>query len=197
MSEGFALYPLGMNWADDSKHGQWRDRFGGYGKVGITVDASRVLSEVPKTSRQPSETHAGLVTSLKSFGDFDLTLKMKTIRQLRTPSPNPWEMAWVLWHYTDPTHFYYLILKTNGWELGKEDPAYPGNQRFLITQSSPSFRPGPWYSVHIRQVGRRITIWVGRTKLGTFTDYQRPYRRGSLGLYCEDSQVEFDDVLVR
>jgi hypothetical protein len=186
-----------MNWVDGSRHGRWLDRFGGYGKVGISVDGSRVLSEFPKASRHPSETHAGLVTSLRTFGDMDLTLRMKTIRQLRTPSPNPWEMAWILWHYTDYTHFYYLILKTNGWELGKEDPAYPGNQRFLITQSSPSFRPGPWYSVHIRQVGNRITIWVGRKRLRSFTDHQRPYRRGSLGLYCEDSQVEFGNVLVR
>src|SRR3989442_11382610 len=33
-SEGFALYPLGMNWADKSTHGRWRDRFGGNRKGG-------------------------------------------------------------------------------------------------------------------------------------------------------------------
>ena len=196
LEDGFASLPLGMNWADGSRHGNWRDQFGGYGKVGITLDGTHVQASSPKASKSPSETHAALVTSLVSFGDVDITVKMKTIKQLRTPRPNPWEMAWVLWHYTDDVHFYYVILKTNGWELGKEDPAYPGNQRFLITDSSPAFRPGTWYVVHIQQVGASINVWVGGTKLGSFTDRQRPYTWGSLGLYCEDSYVGFANVLV-
>ena len=32
--------------------------------------------------------------------------------------------------------------------------------------------------------------------LGTFTDQDRPYLHGSLGLYGEDSEVHFDNVLV-
>src|SRR5947208_2148623 len=143
-----------------------------------------------------SDVHAPLVKSRRTFGNVDITLSIKTIKQLRTPRPNPWEMAWVLWHYTDDVHFYYLVLKTNGWELGKEDPAYPGAQRYLITRSSPRFKPGVWYSVHIRQIGRVITVWVGRTKLGAFWDRQRAYLSGSLGLYCEDSRVAFDDVKI-
>jgi hypothetical protein len=196
LSDGFALLPLGMNWVDDSTHGNWRDVYGGYGKQGVAFDGSKVLAASPKASVRPSETHAALATSLLAFGNVDITLKMKTVKQLRTPRPNTWEMAWVLWHYTDDVHFYYLVLKTNGWELGKEDPAYPGNQRFLITRSSPRFRPGTWYAVHIKQVGSTIKVWVGRTWLGSFTDRQRPYTWGKLGLYCEDSHVEFDNVKV-
>jgi len=196
LKDGFASLPLGMGWWDGSRHGNWRDRFGGFGKVGISVDGSRVQASVPRASKNPGETHAALVTSLVSFGDVDITVKMKTVKQLRMPRPNPWEMAWVLWHYADDVHFYYVILKTNGWELGKEDPAYPGNQRFLITDSSPTFHPGTSYVVHIEQVSASITVWVGGTKLGSFTDRERPYTWGSLGLYCEDSYVEFASVLV-
>jgi hypothetical protein len=196
LSEGFALLPVGMNWVDDSTHGKWRDVYGGYGKQGIAVDGTRVFAASPKASTRPSETHAGLATSLLAFGNANITLKIKTVKQLRTPTPNPWEMAWVLWHYTDDAHFYYIVLKTNGWELGKEDPAYPGNQRFLITRSSPRFRPGAWYNLHVRQVGNVIKVWVGRTWLGSYTDQQQPYTFGKLGLYCEDSHAEFDNVKV-
>jgi hypothetical protein len=196
LKDGFALLPVGMGWWDGSKHGNWRDRFGGFGKVGISVDGSRVQASVPRASKNPGETHAALVTSVKSFGNMDVTVKMKTIKQLRSPHPNPWEMAWVLWHYTDDVHFYYVVLKTNGWELGKEDPAYRGNQRFLLTQSYPKFQTGVWYVLHIRQVGPTITVWVGKTLLGSYTDQDRPYTVGSLGLYCEDSYVHFDNVLV-
>ena len=85
--------------------------------------ADKALAEQPKTSRWSGEAHSALVTSLKTFGDMEVTLKVKTAKQLRTPRPNSWEMGWVLWHYTDNLHFYYLMLKTNGWELGKEDPS--------------------------------------------------------------------------
>ena len=51
--------------------------------------------------------------------------------------------------------------------------------------------------MHIRQIGASITVWVGQTRLGSFTDRQRPYTVGSLGLYSEDSKVEFDNVMVK
>ena len=31
----------------------------------------------------------------------------------------------MLWRFLDDNHFYYLVLKPNGWEIGKADPAYP------------------------------------------------------------------------
>ena len=196
LKDGFALTPLGMRWRDGTRHRNWKDQFGGYGKVGISRDRSKVQASIPKVSRDRGETHAALVTSLVSFGDADITVRIKTARQLRVPQPNPWEMGWVLWHYTNDAHFYYVILKQNGWELGKEDPAYPGNQRFLVTDAYPKFRVGTWYTVHIRQVGATITVWVDGAYLGTFTDQDRPYLHGSLGLYGEDSEVHFDNVLV-
>jgi hypothetical protein len=113
-----------------------------------------------------------------------MTANILTRHQLRTPVPNPWEVAWVLWHYTDDTHFYYLALKPNGWELGKEDPAYPGAQRYLATGSDRKFPIGSWYSTTIVQRGAVIT----------FTDGQRPYRSGHAGLYNEDADVRFDRI---
>jgi hypothetical protein len=184
-------------WADGSNHGRWHSTYNGYGFNGIALDGTKVLVERPKQSTRPGVTHAGLVTSRTSYGDTDLTVRVRTVKQLRLPTPNSWEVAWTLWHYSDDAHFYYLALKPNGWELGKEDPAYPGAQRYLRTSSSPRFAVGRWHTMRVRQVGNVITVWGDGTRLTSFRDRQRPYRSGHVGLYNEDSLVHFDTVSVR
>ena len=116
---------------------------------------TRCCSSSPWPATSPAETHASLVTGPVAVGDMTLEVSSTTTRQLRTGSaPNPWEVAWVLWHYSDNVHFYYFVAKPNGWELGKADPAYPGAQRFLATGSSPSFPIGPWYRVRMSRPAR-------------------------------------------
>ena len=142
-------------------------------------------------------THGGLVTTLEQFDDIDVTAQLRTERQLRPQAPNPWEVAWLVWQYTDDHHFYSIVLKPNGWELGKEDPAYPAAQRFLATGTTPSFPIGVQHTVRVRQVGNEISVWANGTLLTTYADTERPYRRGSIGLYTEDAHVYFDTVVVR
>ncbi|MEW1914393.1 family 16 glycoside hydrolase [Kitasatospora sp. NPDC085895] len=174
-------------WPGGTVHGPWRVVFDGEGSVG-TDDGT--VSLKPRRPVLPSETHAALVVSVDSQGDFDYRLQMRTVEQLRRPDPNSWEVAWVVWHYTDPQHFYYLALKPTGWELGKEDPAYPGAQRFLAT-GPPAYPIGPWYDVEIRQAGPTMSVVVEDRPLVTFTDKERPYPEGSVGLYSEDAHAEF------
>lgn len=197
LRDGFEALPFGADWQDGSAHGRWRAVFNGHGAVGIERDGSHTLMQRPLAAASASETHAALVTTAATFGDLDLSLRMRTLRQLRTPAPNPWEVAWVLWHHTTHTSFYYLVLKPNGWELGKADAAYPGAQRFLATGTSPSFPVGSWNKVRVRQEGATIRAWANDQLLVTFTDRERPLRRGSVGLYNEDAHVRFDDVVVR
>lgn len=196
-TDGFATLPLGTGWTDGSVHGNWRSDYDGYGSTGTALDgATQVLSESPEASTSPSESHAALVTSVPTFGDLNATVSLRTVQQLRTPTPNPWEVGWFLWHYTDDTHFYYLILKPNGWELGKEDPAYPGDQRFLATSAAPSFGVGSWHTVRVEQIGATITVWGDGEQLTSFTDTQRPYLSGAVGLYDEDATVHFTHLAV-
>ena len=177
-------------WPDGTVHGPWLAVFDGDGTSGSDGDTI-VLR--PRRSVVDFETHAALVVSVASYRDVDLDLRMRTVAQLRRPRPNPWEVAWVVWDYTDNDHFYYLALKPNGWELGKRDPAYPGGQRFLAT-GSPAFPPGPWYSVHVAQRGTTTTVRVGDDVLRVETDRQRPYTSGRVGLYTEDAEAEFDSI---
>ncbi|MGI5527604.1 hypothetical protein ACQEVX_09325 [Streptomyces syringium] len=110
-------------WAEGSVHGPWRSVFDGHGD-NVGSDTALTLSPMP--SRVPEETHAGLIVSTAVYTDVDFRSRMRTVAQLRVPRPNPWEVPWLVWAYTDPEHFYYITLKPNGWELGKRDPAYPG-----------------------------------------------------------------------
>jgi hypothetical protein len=95
----------------------WRVVYDGYGKVGVekAETGQQVHYLSPMRPERPEETHAALKLSTKSYRDLQLTMRVRTIRQLRQRStPNPWETAWVIWHYQDDQHFYYLTLKPNG-----------------------------------------------------------------------------------
>lgn len=213
-SDGFEALPLGTPWADGTVNGNWLSDYNGYGTNTIATDGSKVMSLSPKASTSPDLTHGGLVTTTKSFGDIDLTLRMKTVKQLRTPTPNPWETAWVIWNYEREGRFSYLALKTNGWEFGKSDntpldpagPActwpsyqnckYPGAQRFIATASSPTYPAGSWNTVRVRQVGAQVELWANGVLLTKFVDTENVLTSGKVGLYTEDAQVHFDDVKV-
>jgi hypothetical protein len=213
LQDGFESYPVSVPWADNSTHGAWRSLYSGYGTTSIETDGALVLSQSPLGSTRLDETHASLVVSETNVsGDFDFDVRMRTVQQLRTPAPNAWEVAWVVWHYTDEGHFYYFVPKPNGWELGKVDnsridpsgPAcfwpsyencrYAGAQRFLADSGSPSFPVGPWYQVRVQHRGDTMTISVDGRQVVSFTDNENPYRSGSIGLYNEDAHVHFDDV---
>ncbi|MGW2398219.1 family 16 glycoside hydrolase [Kitasatospora sp. NPDC001664] len=178
-------------WPEGSVHGPWVAVFNGEGTVGARGD---LLVLAPRPATVPDETHAALVVSTETRSDLTLSLGVRTAEQLRTPTPNTWETAWVVWHYTDPRHFYYLALKPTGWELGKEDPAYPGHQRFLAT-GPPQYPVGRWHTVEVRQRGDTVTVLVDRHRLVTFTDTERPYPEGRYGLYTEDARAEFRHVV--
>lgn len=180
-------------WADGSTHGRWLSVFNGHG-TNVGDDASLSLS--PKAAEDPGTTHAGLVVSTASYTDVRYAARMRTVKQLRTPHPNPWEVAWLVWAYTDPGHFYYITLKPNGWELGKRDPAYPGGQRFLATGKE-KYPVGDVYDVRVEQRGPVLAVSADGKPLVTFTDTERPYREGRVGAYTEDATVRFEEIASR
>lgn len=174
-------------WRDGTTHGRWRAVFDGQGMTG-TQNGTILLR--PRQPLSPGETHASLVVSRDFYHDVDYRVQLRTTTRLRRPTPNPWEVAWAVWSYTDQQHFYYLTLKPNGWELGKRDPAYPGGQRFLRT-GQPVFPPGRWYEVSVAQRGATLTVYVNGRRLTVQTDAERPYAAGAVGVYTEDAEADF------
>ncbi len=194
----------------DFPHPQWFDLecFDGFGRIAVLqCDGKDCLTLKPMTSTSAGETHAALTTSALGYEDFEATFTdVVTIEQLRErDAPNAWERAWLLWRFVDRRHFYYLILKDTGWELGKVDPAYRGGQRFLATADEPRFPVGLPNNVRIRQLGNAMTIFVDDEHLISFADNADPavggsaafYPAGRFGFYCEDAFVRFGGFSVR
>ncbi len=184
--------------ADSQNFGLWHSVFAGYGCNSIVnLPEGQAVSLKPMVSTSSGETHAGLVVGPSFSGDYIFETILKNQQQLRTgTAPNAWEVAWAFWNYTDNVHFYYFVVKPNGWELGKGDPAYAGAQRFLSSGSSPTFAIGQWHNIKITQKSNVITVAVNGAVLTTFTDNERPYLSGRIGLYTEDAHVYFKSAKV-
>ncbi|NYD22907.1 calcium-binding protein [Kineococcus aurantiacus] len=180
-------------WADGSAHGDWIAVYDGHGR---TSSRGTAITLSPAPASDPEQTHAGLVVSVRQYGDLDLRATVHTVRQLRTGSrPNPWEVGWLVWHYDAERRFYYFALKPNGWELGQVDPSATGGQRFLATGDAPVAGDRP-HDVRVRQLGATIDVWVDHAAVVSFTVPADPGVPGAVGLYSEDAEVRFSGLRV-
>ncbi|MDO4899620.1 hypothetical protein [Actinomyces sp.] len=181
----------GMNCSD------WRLVFDGYGAASCN---SQTVTLSPAVATRADETHAGLATSetvtVEAGRVTVCRATLLTRKQLRRGgAPNPWEVAWLLWSYQDNDHFYALVLKPNGWEVSKQNPAYPGKQQFLASGATPDFAVGRTYQVTVRvdttASGEVVTdIAVDGEDLVTISDTDAPYSFGPVAAYTEDAAIE-------
>lgn len=166
---------------------QWRTWWGNatFGATGVTLS-----STVPTT---PAETHSALVTTKQIWTNPTISFATTTLAQLRTGSaPNPWEVGWVMFRFRDLSDYYYFILKTNGYELGKKQGS--DAQVFLATGSLPALTVGTQRHVQVQVTGPRIRVSVDGAQVVDFTDPHPLSGAGSVGLYEEDSLVSFISV---
>jgi len=189
-------HPPGPCQPDGAAFGPWRSAFAGHGCTRVRTDGrTRWLEQRPAVARFPGDTLASLVTGPAFRAPMTVSAELATAGQLRRGgAPNSWEAAWLVWSYKDDARFYYFIPKPNGWELGKRDPAYPGGQRFLATGDLPVFPVGTWTTVRVFQEGSTIRVYADGALLAEFTDEERPYLSGRIGLYTEDAHVLFRNV---
>lgn len=180
-------------WADGETHGRWTALYNGYGR---TVGTDQQVLLEPKAATSADVTHGSLVHTTDSYTDADFEITVKTEEQVREGTPNVWEVGWVLWNFRDNDHFYAVALKPNGWEISKQDPEYPGSQRFLATGEDVTFPIGKEYRVKVEQNWPQMTVSVNGHILANVIDRERPYRGGSIGLYTEDARVRFMDLEV-
>lgn len=184
--------------ANQSGRARWYSIFNGYGRTSVTgTGAQLTIMLAPGRARTSHDTHAALVITKSWYQDFVAVTHVRTVRQLRRGAagqPNPWEVGWVVWHYTSNRHFYALTLEATGWVLSKQDPAYRGGERFLVSGKFPRFRIGVTHSVGIVQIGNQITISADGHRLTQYTDTQRPYLSGGFGVYSEDSLARFGHI---
>jgi hypothetical protein len=150
------------------------------------------LSSQPPTS--PDETHSALLTRSGTWGVQTFRYTATTLAQLRQGSPpNPWEVAWTMFHFRDLQDYYYFILKPNGFELGKKQGS--DQQIFLVTGDLPAAAVGQTRRIQVQAQGPRIQVFVDGSKIVDYVDPQ-PLGNGSVGLYEEDSQALFNSLSI-
>jgi hypothetical protein len=187
-----------------SPNGKWFNKYSGFGTAGtVNVSKNTVFYEKPKASKSPSETHAALTLTTQAYEDVQMQLKVKTNKQLRQNStPNPWEVAWIVWRYQDDWHHYYFIFKPNGVELGKkQNDNQAEEQIFLYTANEPLLKINQWNTWYLKMSGNHIEIWLGmadgsRQKVVNYYDNEPIVGPGKIGLYTEDASVQFDGVYI-
>lgn len=178
---------LGDNFSSFNSN-NWSYRWGAI----ATENGELSLKSQPPTTI--SETHSALVTSKKAGSNYRFETDVATLDQLRqNNSPNTWEIAWVLFRFQDLTRYYYFILKPNGFELGKKHGS--DGQIFLVTGENFKLELNKRYRWKILTKEANIQIFINEIKIIDYTDPD-PILNGSIGLYEEDSLVQFDNVLL-
>jgi Domain of Unknown Function (DUF1080) len=188
-----------------SPNGKWRGIGDGYGAMGVKTeeDGNNVFFINPKAPETKNATYSSLVTSVNNFSNFELTLNIRTDKQLRLHDPpNSWEAGWVFFRYGDPFHYYWLVVKSTGVELGKKDcnnciDLFRG-QIFLKQLETPTLQTGKWSTWNIQVIGNQIKVAIDGNQLIDYTDetMSDKLRGGAIALYTEDADVVYDNVYV-
>ncbi|KAJ5079501.1 hypothetical protein M0811_14482 [Anaeramoeba ignava] len=176
----------------------WEIEYTGYGS--ITFDQGKVTL-IPQASISSGETHAGLVLSKQTWAEFKVTVIAKTNSQLRTPTPNSWEVFWLFFNYKrigNEKETNYFILKTNGIELGTASETVA--QNFLETDSTPTINLGQNYQYTVEMKNGLLNIWIDSNLVIQDYDFiqSNPDKnlytfKGMIGLYTEDASVTISD----
>lgn len=194
-------YPLAYNFTQEgvpSQDGKWMMGYHGInpvnsndvGKCGVVVPAdagqpgipARVMqlypyslnNTTPKWGQVGHKTSASLVVTTQSWGDIELTIPMRTMKQLRYPTGDRWEVAWLMWHFNTAGykltekgahfHHYYITIYNDGTlEFGRKDNnTQTEHQYFLTPANTPKaiFTLGKFNLMKVRQIANHITIWI-------------------------------------
>ncbi|MDQ6723923.1 MAG: DUF1080 domain-containing protein [Thermoproteota archaeon] len=185
-----------------SPNGKWKTVYTGTGSTGVKdVNGSLVFYLKPNSSKSPGETHAALVKSIDKFCNFVIDFDMNVVKQLRenTP-PHSWESGWLIFRYTDKFHYYWIVLKPTGIELGKKDCANctgsAEGQQFLKTKHTPTLKINTWRHLNISAVGNHFQIYVDGVKAIDFIDKNMSPQlsTGAVAMYSEDAYVLYNKM---
>jgi 3-keto-disaccharide hydrolase len=194
-----------MSDGQTSPNSRWHNFYNGGGSSGVQNDGTgnNVFYMYPRTSTSPGQTYASAVETTQKFSSFELSLDVKTVKQLRQNSPpNAWEAATIFFRHTDTWHYYAFVVKPNGIEFDKKDcntctdPVE--GQQFLVTAGSPTLKIGSWSNWKITAIGNHITITVDGNKIIDYIDNTMSSKlgSGSMVLYNEDALAHFDNVKI-
>lgn len=185
-----------MNLVEGSTVGFLNVVYSGHGFVEMRADGLHLSPQVADGPVRNGgaygyDTHASLVTADAGLlgSSYTLRLSMRTIEQLRQDGPAPWERAWLLFDYADSLNYSYVILKANGWEIGR---VTNGVQSFDATGNDPRFTVGGADQLTILRTTEHLTVVINDVALfDTVLTGARPMSYRS-AVYTEDAHISVD-----
>ncbi|MEO5969082.1 MAG: hypothetical protein ABIQ95_04075 [Bdellovibrionia bacterium] len=182
--------------------GDWEIPYDGEGF--ISFDSENGIVMQPAVSSTPYETHAALalsaLTKAHPMKDFQVMIRASTEEQLRTPTPNSWEVFSIYFNYNADNEIQkntnYLKLTDNGLELGTLSDKI--GQTFLATSKSRTLTIGKIYTYMLTKKGNHIDISIDGDSVASFTGSNSPNNLydapGAIGLFTEDARVHIYSV---
>ncbi|MBS1958611.1 MAG: hypothetical protein JST80_03985 [Bdellovibrionales bacterium] len=180
----------------------WRIAYEGMGKADIKAHG---VSLSPKAAKRLSETHSALALSTETerhpVKDFTIEFKYRVRAQLRIPASEiqPWETLWLFFNYRPDGEFKktnYLILKTNGIEVGKAWGEI--DQKFVHTADEPKLiDPSEWHTFRVTKQDGHLSVQIDRgpvRQINVDTNRELYTEPGAIGLYTEDADVQIEDI---
>ncbi|MNJ99890.1 hypothetical protein D3C87_176710 [compost metagenome] len=178
----------------------WKVVYDGDGQVLYNPDGSGDLVFAPQVAQTSANTHAVLLllkdTLAQPVKDYAVKIELTTKQQLRSSTPNDWEVFWFFGNYRkDPGQSKvanYVILKPNtGIELGRVFDEV--GQHFLKTDSVHGTQIGERVTLAIVKKGRHLQVFKNGNLVMSYESGQLPEALydlpGALGLYSEDALV--------
>ena len=201
LQDDFKLPNYKLNDGQMSPNGEWKLIYDGYGEVftgpipkGIGTRTGNCMHLRPQ--KNDRATSACLLMSTAKFKNFDLTLYMNTLQQLKT-NPENWEVGWIMFRYNagplpngqrDKHHHYQTHVNKNGIvEIGKKDFELIPNglktpdgvrhentpqeqQQFLTTKNKIDFKLKQWYKIRLKMEDFNIRLWIDDKQIYDITD---------------------------
>ncbi len=189
--DDFESYAPG-EWPLDVVHsGTWqpKTKLGG-ASVGIETDGSNVL--FLKCTPQQHDVCDAYLETVQTFGDFELTVRMKTVTAQSIPKAG----GALQWHARGPDVLNYaFMIHEAGWWLARIDA---GSFEALASGTRPALdlQAARWYAVRVEERSQTIKVTVDDQLLATVTD-ATPIGAGTIYFQAYNSAARFDDLVVR
>ncbi|WP_413585365.1 hypothetical protein [Bdellovibrio sp. HCB274] len=178
----------------------WDVVYDGGGVVKFDEDGLGELVFYPRVARKSGQTFSSLLllknSLVKPVNDFVVRAEVTTVRQLRSSTPNDWEVFWFVSNYRkDPklvkTANYFLQKPNSGVELGRF--FQEKGQKFLMTSQAAPLEIGARSTFYFVKQGKRYRVFRDGDLVLDYLGKEMPEslydQAGALGLYSEDAVV--------
>lgn len=177
------------------------------GEGQVSFDPAEGVRMQTARAKDPKETFSALVLAKETIDrplrNFQLALTVTNEAQLREGSPNEWEVFWLFFNYNpagrEVKRTNFLLIQTRtGMQLGRAFGE--SGEAYLAKPHRPTVRVGQTFKLSVTKTGQHVTVLMDGQSVLDFNGegsgdnlYDVP---GSIGLYCEDSQVRVKDVSI-